>query len=741
MKLRHKPSRAAAEIVQSDAAAPGILLIETGGEDGNVIAAATVFMLIMTLAETGATSLLIETPVLGVSGGRSLGGPELVYRFDEEFGIIESNIKNLFDGIKLGSISPSDAAGYVNDVIKLTDQGKDRLLSAVIQDSEEQETLFENAAAVFGSVYIPGDLLVDVIRPEATAPPPETKLDFSMYSRPPPDKDGIIRRIPLILSAANGREYEYAAYSAIKKNYGGAEIRPADGLFTLSLKGGTVKAAGGGQDFILDRNAALLFGIPEGGADAFRKIKLALFLEYSETDRMLYRLLAESPELAQYADVSMENYPPFLYEQAALSREALLETPQTALLEQWKRLRSFYYDSLDRFFDIKDGADGKIISSFRNLGEQENLDAAGQERLNTLRNEQLNMYNTARDLYIELSSLRQELEKALNSSFCILGPASPDTELSAIFANSVMTGDYTVPANDKQIFVISFAVVLFLLLLACNMGTVLSLCFAVFATVVTVLCFSYSFVANGLWIDPFIPGAAVAAGLAASFLYALLADKRAETRLRRACGAAVPPAYLKKTMRSGGVNPEEGTGAKAAIVAVRCPEFFMTEKTPELKKFASELLQFRSEVCSVFLKAGAVIVSRDADIVSAAFGSPLERAAGKDAQKRAAEKSESVGMAVQAVNELFETSSSAGKLYAGIDFGECLFVSTPITGYTAAGGAIFRSRLLSTMACRRKIRVLISKAAGEYVDRSLLLEAPSASDTTESEPYYRLVLK
>jgi hypothetical protein len=47
---------------------------------------------------------------------------------------------------------------------------------------------------------------------------------------------------------------------------------------------------------------------------------------------MLYRLLAESPELAQYADVSPENYPPFLYEQADLERDALLENPEAESL-------------------------------------------------------------------------------------------------------------------------------------------------------------------------------------------------------------------------------------------------------------------------------------------------------------------------------------------------------------------------------------------------------------------------
>jgi hypothetical protein len=495
--------------------APGILLIETGG--GNVVAASTVFMLTMTLTEMDSASLIIETPVLGVSGAHTLSEPELVYRFDEEFNIIESNIKNLFDGIKLGSIAPFDAARYVNDVIKLTEQGKGRLLSAVMQGGEAQAEQLANAAAVFGSVYIPGDLFVDVIRPETSSPPPLDRPYFPVYSRPPPDKDGKIRRIPLVLQAAEGQEYEYAAYSALKKKIPDAEIRGSGGQYVLAFKNGGSEDAGE-QTFALDENASLLFGMPEGGADAFRKIELAMFLEYAETDRMLYRLLSESPALAQYADVSIENYPPFLYEQAVLSRETLLENPEEGLLERWKYLRDSYYESLDKFFDEHDGAAGKIVSAFRELGEQENLDEDGAERLDTLRNEQLKMYYTARELYVEISALRKTLKNELNGSFCILGQAARGMELSAMFANSILTGNYTAPADIKLILAVSLAAVLFSVFLMRGMGTALSFCFFILLTALCAAGFSYGFVLSGLWIDPLIPASAVAAGSFASFL-------------------------------------------------------------------------------------------------------------------------------------------------------------------------------------------------------------------------------
>ncbi|MDR1148668.1 MAG: hypothetical protein LBK66_08565 [Spirochaetaceae bacterium] len=685
---------------------PEILLIETGGNGnagGDLIAASTVFIIMMTLSEMNAGALLIETPVLGVSSGRAVSETELVYRFDEEFNIVESNIKNLFDGIRLGSIAPLDAARYVNDVIKLTEQGKIRLLSAAARGDEEQAAQLENAAAVFGSVYIPGDILVDVIQPENDTPPPINRLYFPVYSRPPPDKDGKIRRIPPILSAANGTEYEYAVYSAIKKRFSTAEINAADGGFTLTLANASDE-----KRFILDRTASLLFGIPEGGGGAFRKIELALFLDYAETDKMLYRLLAESPTLAEYADIALENYPPFLYEQAQLVRDTLLENPGQELHERWLRLRAAYYDSLDSFFDKNDGAESKIISSFQNLKEQENLDDAGKERLYNLRNEQLEMIFTARDLYRNISTLRKQLKNELYESFCILGPVSRDTELSAMFANSIMTGYYTIPANIKQILFSSLFVILLLLCAMNKMKAVFSFCFCILMTAFIIAAFSYIFIVSGLWIDPLIPGAAFAAGSLASSLFAFFIKKQSEIKLRCVCGAIVSDAYLKKILQSG-VSLEKEISAKAAIVTIIRPDIAIIENEPDAQKYADMLKNYHNNICSEFIKAGAVIISCDKNTVSAAFGSPLECIA---AQKTQAEINP-VNRAVTAVKALFKDQTDADKLYAGIGYGECVFSYSPLTGYTAAGSAVFRSHILSTAARRGSVPALISKTASE----------------------------
>ncbi|MDR2444406.1 MAG: hypothetical protein LBD44_00520 [Spirochaetaceae bacterium] len=725
------------------AVAREILLIESGGETENLIAASTAFALIMTLAEMDAASLLLETPVLGVSSGRSLGEAELVYRFDEEFNMIESNIKNLFDGIRLGSVTPHDAARYVDDVVRLTEQGKNRLLSATAQGDEEQAAQLEGASAVLGSVFIPGDLLVDVIRPGSGAPPPLNRLYVPVYSRPPPDSDGKIRRIAPVLSVGGGQEYEYAAYSALKKRYPKSEIKVTDDGFVLELGTEDLNGGGDGQTFVLDGNASLLFSVPSGGGQAFRKIELSLFLEYAETDRTLYQLLDEAPTLARYADISIENYPPFLYEQALRLRETLLENPLAELKNRWKYSCASYYDSLDKFFDGTDGAGAKITSSFRSLEEEENLDEQGRARLAALLDEQLEMFNTARELYMELAAQREKLKAELNGSFCILGPLSHDTELSAMFANSIITGNYTIPANIKQTLFSSIVVVMFLLLAVCRMGPVLSFCFSVLMTALTVAGFSFSFIVSGLWIDPLIPGIPLAVGALVSSLYAVSIKKRAEIQLRCAYGAIAPESYLKNMARSGGVLDGKERNCKAVIVSVRCPDLAALENGNDPQKSAAVLKQFRNKVSAALIKAGAVITGCENETLSAAFDSPLERLAVNKFKKRRNTEAEknAVARAVKAVNALPASHPSAA-LYVGIDYGECVFSYTPLAGYTATGSAVFRSRLLSTLAQNSKTSALISKAASERLDSSLLVRAPqtAAPDGTSTELYYQLAL-
>ncbi|MDR1363361.1 MAG: hypothetical protein LBJ35_04870, partial [Spirochaetaceae bacterium] len=227
-------------------------------------------------------------------------------------------------------------------------------------------------------------------------------------------------------------------------------------------------------------------------------------------------------------------------------------------------------------------------------------------------------------------------------------------------------------------------------------------------------------------------------------------------QLYHICGAIAPETYIKEIIRSGAILEKE-TSAEAAIVTIRRPDIAVAENGPDAQKSAALLKKFHNEICPAFIKAGAVIISCDRETVSAAFGSPLERLVAQKIQKaqklpRGAAKPEMnpVNSAVKAVKTLFKKASSAEELYAGIDYGECVFSYTPLTRYGAAGSAVFRSRVLSTVARRNKAAALISKTASEKIDSELFrgglpfdtLNGENTPDSASSgsELYYQLIL-
>ena len=136
------------------------LIIETpaGKPEDRFIEPATLAQVILTLMELDAAALVVEIPALS-SGGGDGGGTELLPRFDEEFSLLGRNIRNLFEAIRVGSIPPAESARYVEDLVALGEGGKERLVAALLRQEGEDRVRLERAAAAFGRVWTPGDLL------------------------------------------------------------------------------------------------------------------------------------------------------------------------------------------------------------------------------------------------------------------------------------------------------------------------------------------------------------------------------------------------------------------------------------------------------------------------------------------------------------------------------------------------------------------------------------------------------
>ena len=108
-----------------------------------------VFSVLMSSTEMGASSLILEAQVLGSSSLVFGNEAEILRRFSDEYSLVKMNIRNLFEAIRIGSISPVESPIYVERLVELTEKSRDRLTSEIIVRDEQ----LSRAAMVFGQFW------------------------------------------------------------------------------------------------------------------------------------------------------------------------------------------------------------------------------------------------------------------------------------------------------------------------------------------------------------------------------------------------------------------------------------------------------------------------------------------------------------------------------------------------------------------------------------------------------------
>jgi hypothetical protein len=664
----------------------------------NVISPALAGAVVMTLAEMSASALIIQAPILGVSVSGGAASSDLIFRFEEEFKTINGNVKNLFDGIRLGSVMPQDASRFVDDVLELNTQGKERLLESVFSTNGTDAVQLEKAFAAFGGAHIPVELEVSIISNQGSVAG-ISSLYSSGYSLGKPDSDGKFRRIAPVLAGETVNS-EHIVWSSLKNRY-----KMVD--FPVSF----------------DENGAILFEMPDK-ENNFREIPLELFLEYDDLDKTLYRLLVEGVSLANSGGVLPDQYPAFLYENAQKLRDDLFLTTETVEKERWIVGRNAYFLSLNRFFD--GSIEKNINESFDKLIAEENLDGQGLQRIESLRDAELQKYTIACEIWRQLKDIRRQLESSLSGSFCILGSsrvlhgqggAFSGADISALLANSILTGNAIKPGVEDDTLLCTAIAALIVILILLKTGPLLAGFSMLVLSATVFMLFSYRFVVSGQWLDPFIPAGAVFSAAFSSFLCSFFARHSMTRRLRRCFGSIMPAGTLRKLIKTGKPLPEKNKTVPCTIVAVYNPNLNSAENKADPLRAAGAGKEFREEVCAAFFKQGGVIVSGVDDTILVSFGSPLERLAGGDCSPE-----KQVDKAARLIASLPPPQAKSAPWCFGLDYGECGFDWLPPGGYAAFGKAVIRARLLARLCVRYKVKALIGQGAKAKTGTSIIKE-------------------
>jgi hypothetical protein len=646
----------------------------------------TAASVLMTLTEMETSTVILQAPMALLSSGAVRSASELAFRFDEEFGRLRGNIQNLFEAIRIGSIPPSQAAAYVEELLNLADQGKERLLFSFVP--REETRVFERAAAVFGRTWT---------------------TSGTGYLTPTPDPDGVLRRI-IPIPLGEGEQGEHLVYTALKDRYKKRDIEYIKDGPVLRL----VKSRDGESlSFPLDREGAFLIEKPGKDQD-FKRLPLSLFMEYEEADRELYRLLAAAASLGIYGGLDPEKYPPVLYEYVLSLRTELLREPDEEKKHRWREGREGYFSSLEDF--CYGPGEMTLVSGYEELIASENLDEESLRHLRDLRDELIRTFRDIREKYNALAELRGSLKSLLYGSFCILGPrggaASPDpleTEASAILANSLLSGSVIRTAPNRYVLLWSLVSACILSFCLLKLRPLFSLGVGFFLSVLIGLIFSVSFVLSAYWIDPFIPLAAAGGAALSSTLFILVINRSFAGLVRQAYGASLSPAYLKILLQTGESPGLAPVMAVAAVVTVRNDALAVREKQEEPREAARNGVAFREELFQWCKKTGGIMSGWEGDTALITFGSPPERAV----LKIQGEPFDPVTQAINFLRDILKGSPGASSWYFGLDVGECAFVSIPGSGYRVYGPPAACSRLLSKFAPRYGVPILVTRAVQE----------------------------
>ena len=284
-----------------------ILIIETGDYiEGNDI-----YSVLLALIETDANALIMTGRVSPSSSPIILTEAEIRQRFSDEFLLVGSNIRNLFDGIRMGFIPPEEAHLFVDRVVELTEFSKNRLLSTLIDRSED----LISCAALFGNYY-------------------EVNTD------PYFDGDGKIRRtLPLKADLS----FEHPVYFSLKDRFAASQIEKSDQGQILWMR----TQDGIEFDIPLDKNGYII--TPWNAA--FRNVDISMFLRYWEVDLELRGTLISANELNAFYLIPPQRNPLYLSDfSEALKQEMLVSQNAESRLD-WQASRNLYFQSLDEFFN------------------------------------------------------------------------------------------------------------------------------------------------------------------------------------------------------------------------------------------------------------------------------------------------------------------------------------------------------------------------------------------------------
>jgi len=655
------------------------------------------FNVFMTLTEMNASNLVMTGKVSPSSSPIMLTEADIRRRFVDEYSVVEDNIRGLFDGIRMGTVTPIQAPLYVQRVVELTELGRDRLLSALVDRDED----LIRSASVFGNY-------------------------LEVQTEPLFEWDGKIRRVKLLDTgsfassklAVNtsfdseknpldfSQRFAHPVYLNLRNRYLTTQTEFTEHGWVLWL----LKHDRKEFDITLDIDGNVI----TPWNSQFRKIDILLFREYEDAGFTLRDTLLAADEIGAFSEILPELSPFYLGDYTYVLKEELLKTPISENRIAWRNARQNYIKSLNDYF--------KNPSLLIQIKECEELiadtDPSNEDEINSLiesRDKLTYYYDSMFEAYTKFSSLYKKLEEELVFSYCIMGPHD-NALYSALIANVMMTGNHIKLPFNRYILFWSVICVFFVLIVIFLMRPFLVFILGILLSTLCAIAFSIVFVFYSIWLDPAIVFVSSLTGVLLIFYCKCALLKHRERTFRAAYGAVVSKNILKSLIAYGRPRLSEVNIIFAVIIAIKDSNLLNTEANEKPQVAGNARNSFISSVKKVIFNAGAVIVGYEGDTILASFGSPLELQPNRQTYKWSslAKSYNPIDKACALVRGMLEIEKNTWCF--GIDAGDCTFYWMPETGYSVNGLAAVRARILVSKTTRLKVRALITDIVRKKID-------------------------
>ena len=308
----------------------------------------------------------------------------------------------------------------------------------------------------------------------------------------PPDKDGYLRRMPIVLKY-NGDYYGQLTLVPILKRFGDPEVHVSNSYVTLKnckMDDGSIKDV----KIPRDEEGKLIIKYPPKNYNAYNSISLWNIYRLSLLDRNLYKSIMSMSESGLFGLWDGDD-PVSYYEQARHIKEYLCDNPEDPenglTRKNYTFLRGKFYDTVKLY--LESNQDKLLIEAY---GEEDYINQ---------------IFAEMRGLFHEIETSRDEVALRVSNAICIIGTnatsttdfglnqyqqAFPNPGAHYTMANQILSQDFVDDSPWWVSVIIATVLALVYSLIAVRIkSTVKQILFGLFAIVGTlIVLFAYFYI-------------------------------------------------------------------------------------------------------------------------------------------------------------------------------------------------------------------------------------------------------